>query len=174
MIRDKLPEVTELPLVCVWASWQIHIFASCACAGNAGHVYSDTDFKGNGLVSDPGMHHGTCVTHLPWCKSGSLVRGGGNTFPAFPAHAQPANMRIWQEAHCIGSLYRAQSSVHQPPYKICWASFFICKAKCIFKVNPAYGNNDDLSYVPLVVWLGMAPWRKLRQHGDISISVCNN
>ena len=23
------------------------------------------------------MHHGTCVTHMPWCMSGSLTRGGG-------------------------------------------------------------------------------------------------
>ena len=23
--------------------------------------------------SDPDMHHGTCVTHVPWCKSGSLT-----------------------------------------------------------------------------------------------------
>ena len=29
----------------------------------------------NPLVSDPGMHHGTCVTHVPWCMSGSLTRG---------------------------------------------------------------------------------------------------
>ena len=28
-------------------------------------------------VSDPGMHHDTCVTHVPWCRSGSLTRGGG-------------------------------------------------------------------------------------------------
>ena len=26
-------------------------------------------------VSDPGMHHGTCVTHVPWCMSGSLTSG---------------------------------------------------------------------------------------------------
>ena len=50
------------------------------------------------IVSDPGMHHGTCVTHLPWCTSGSLFRGGGKTFPVFPAHAQPTILRIWQEA----------------------------------------------------------------------------
>ena len=25
--------------------------------------------------------------------------GGGKTFPAFPAHAQPAILRIWQEVH---------------------------------------------------------------------------
>ena len=29
------------------------------------------------LVSDPGMHHDTCVTHVPWCMSGSLTRYGG-------------------------------------------------------------------------------------------------
>ena len=29
------------------------------------------------LVSDPGMNHGTCVTHVPWCMSGSLTRGSG-------------------------------------------------------------------------------------------------
>ena len=34
------------------------------------------------LVSDPDMHHGTCVTHVPWCMQGSLTRGGGETFPA--------------------------------------------------------------------------------------------
>ena len=26
-------------------------------------------------VSNPDMHHGTCVTHVPWCMSGSLTRG---------------------------------------------------------------------------------------------------
>ena len=29
------------------------------------------------LVSDPDMHHGTCMTHVPWCMSGSLTRRGG-------------------------------------------------------------------------------------------------
>ena len=51
------------------------------------------------LVSDPGMHHGTCVTDVPWCMSGSLTTVAGKTFPAFPAHAQPGILRIWQEAH---------------------------------------------------------------------------
>ena len=53
------------------------------------------------LVSDPDMHHGTCVTHVPWCMPGSLTSGyllnrrWGKTFPSFPAHAQPAILRIW-------------------------------------------------------------------------------
>ena len=25
--------------------------------------------------SDPDMHHGTCVTHVPWCMPGSLTSG---------------------------------------------------------------------------------------------------
>ena len=36
------------------------------------------------LVNDPGMHHGTCITHVPWCMSGSLTRGGGENVPGIP------------------------------------------------------------------------------------------
>ena len=28
-----------------------------------------------GTVSDPDMHHGTCVTHMPWCIPGPLTSG---------------------------------------------------------------------------------------------------
>ena len=56
-------------------------------------------------VSNLDTHHGTRVTHVPWCMPGSLTSGflwslvAGKTFPAFPAHAQPAILRIWQVAH---------------------------------------------------------------------------
>ena len=40
--------------------------------------------EGKPLVSDPSMHHGTCVTHVPWCMSGSLTRGGGENVPGIP------------------------------------------------------------------------------------------
>ena len=36
------------------------------------------------LLSDPGMHHGTCVTHVLWCMSGSLTRGSGDNVPGIP------------------------------------------------------------------------------------------
>ena len=58
-------------------------------------------------VSDPDMHHGTCVTHVPGCMPGSLTtsfiwsRRQGKTLQAFPAHAQPAILRIWQEGHWV-------------------------------------------------------------------------
>ena len=30
---------------------------------------------------DPGLHHSSCVTHVSWCMSGSLTRGGGENVP---------------------------------------------------------------------------------------------
>ena len=36
------------------------------------------------LVSGPGIHHGTCVTHVPWCMSGSLTRGGRGNIKGIP------------------------------------------------------------------------------------------
>ena len=57
-----------------WASYQIPIIAGCACPRMSGTFspplrVSDPPL----LVSDPGMHHGTCITHVPWCMSGSLT-----------------------------------------------------------------------------------------------------
>ena len=64
------------------------------------------------LVSDPGMHHGTCVTHVPGCMSGSLTRGDGEDVPSRHSRRmrKPAILRIWQETHdksCI-DLHNAQ------------------------------------------------------------------
>ena len=84
----------------IWTSYQMRKIAGCVCAGNAGNVFPRRWFKRKLLVSDHGMHHGTCVTHVPWCMSESLTCGDGKTFPAFPAHAHP---RIWQEAHMQNS-----------------------------------------------------------------------
>ena len=81
------------------ASCQICKIAGAHAPGMPGTFSPSTQ------VSDPDMHHGTCVTHVPWCMPGSLTssflwnRRRGKTFPAFPAHAQPAILRIWQEAH---------------------------------------------------------------------------
>ena len=36
------------------------------------------------LVNDPGMHHGTCVTQVPWCMSVLLTRDGKEYVPGFP------------------------------------------------------------------------------------------
>ena len=104
--RNSLPNPATnskpYPLVTVsltWASYQIRKIAGCACAGNAGNVFPRRRFQRKLLVSDPGMHHGTCVTHVPWCMSGSLTCGDGENVPGIPGACAPAILRIWQEAH---------------------------------------------------------------------------
>ena len=59
----------RLTLMITHASYQIRKNADCACARNAGNV----SLSPRG--SDPDIHHGTCVTHVPWCMAGSLTSG---------------------------------------------------------------------------------------------------
>ena len=63
------------------------------------------------LVSDPDIHHGTSVTHVPWCILGSLTFGGGENVPGIPGACAPAILRIWQKAHShqIGVLDKSGS-----------------------------------------------------------------
>ena len=53
------------------------------------------------LVSDPEMHHGTCVTHAPWCMSGSLTSGGGGNVPGIPGACATRNFTY----HARGALH---------------------------------------------------------------------
>ena len=46
------------------------------------------------LVSDPGMHHGTCVTHVPLCMSGSLTRSDGENVPGIPGACATCNFCV--------------------------------------------------------------------------------
>ena len=82
-----------------WVSCQIRKSAACACAGNTGNVTPRRRIQRKPLISDTGMHHGTCVTHVPWCMSGSLTRGGGENVPGIPGACAYAIWRICQEAH---------------------------------------------------------------------------
>ena len=77
-----------------WTSYQIRKIAGCACAENARNVSPRRLFQRKPLVSDSGMHHGTCVTHVPWCMSGSLTCGDGENVPGIPGACAPAILRI--------------------------------------------------------------------------------
>ena len=50
-----------------WASYQIRKIAGAHAPGMPG------TFSPSLQVSDPDMHHGTCVTHVPGCMPGSLT-----------------------------------------------------------------------------------------------------
>ena len=79
-----------------WASYQIRKIVGCACAGN---VSPRRRIQRTPRVADPGMHHGTCVTHVSWCMPGLLTRGGGENVPGVPGACAPVIWRIWQEDH---------------------------------------------------------------------------
>ena len=56
-------------------------------------------------VSDPVMHHSTCVTHVPWCMPGSLTSSflwslwRGKRSQHYRRMRNPQFLRIWQETH---------------------------------------------------------------------------
>ena len=52
------------------------------------------------LVSDPGMHHDTCITHVPWCMSGSLTRSGGENVHGIPGACATRNFRHLARGSC--------------------------------------------------------------------------
>ena len=104
-----------------WASYQIRKIAGCACAGNAGNVFPRRRFQRKLLVSDPGMHHGTCVTHVPWCMSGSLTCGDGENVPGIPRACAPAILRIWQEAHVLNGISRPHPKDPRPRPLSLWS-----------------------------------------------------
>ena len=94
------------------------------------------------LVRDPGMHHGTCVSHLPWCMSGLLTCfGGGKRFPAFPAYVQPAILRIWLEAQLI---YHLPSHVNVNMSKMGAFVFISCVKFYRQNINIASIPNYEL------------------------------
>ena len=52
------------------------------------------------LVSDRGMHHGRCLTHVPWCMSGSLTRGGGENVPSIPGACTTCYFKYLVRGQC--------------------------------------------------------------------------
>ena len=63
------------------------------------------------LVSDPGMHHDTCATHVPWYMSGSLTRGGGENVPGIPGECAARNF-----AYLVRSPWEQKA---EAKYKLC-------------------------------------------------------
>ena len=74
-------------------------------------------------VSDPGLHHGTCVTHVPWCMPGSLTSGffevgDGKNFSGIPGACATRNFAYLEEAHLWG-MSRAQNTTQHVCKHIC-------------------------------------------------------
>ena len=62
-------------------------------------------------VSDPDMHHSTCVTHVPWCMPGSLNRIGGENVPGIPGACTTRNFTYLVRGPCKNVWRKWVSSV---------------------------------------------------------------
>ena len=82
-----------------WASCQIRNIAGCACAGNAGNVFPAPTSKETACYRSRHASRHVCDARAVMHVGIANPRWPGKSFPAFPAHAQPTTLRIWQEAH---------------------------------------------------------------------------
>ena len=106
-----------------WAFCQIHKIADCACAGNAGNVFPAIAVQRSRHASRhlrdarAVVHTGSLTGGLPWS------RWRWETFPAFPAHAQPAILRFWWEAH--GTIYTYQKHYVRVTLVSAWCNYCV-------------------------------------------------
>ena len=109
-----------------WASYQIRKIVDCACAGNSGNVFPRRRLQRKPLVSDPGMYHGTCVTHVPWCMSELLTRGGGENVPGIPGACATRNFAYLAR----GPFSAISRMIRSGKYR-----WMVCNASCLFRIG---------------------------------------
>ena len=105
-------------------------------------------------VSDPSMNYGTCVTHVPWCMSGSLTRGGGEYIPGIPGAW--ANTQFYVSGKGLMQTKVCSSWLH----RLCFAQF--CLTRLNDSVLPStrigrivqwmYDNWHSWSLSPLLIF----------------------
>ena len=90
-----------------WASYQIRKIACCACAGMPG------TFSPPPRVSDPDMHHDTCVTHVSWCMPGSLT--SGFLWSRWRGNRSRHSRRMRKLQFCVSGKRPIARPPHEPP-----------------------------------------------------------
>ena len=139
-----------------WASYQIRKIAGCTCAGNAGTVFPRHRLQRKPLVSDPGMHHGTCITHVPWCMSGSLTRGGGENVPGIPGACATSNFTYLSRGPWACIIRQFTLSSAQPNTCVWLSLIFVEGAKrrvtCNFESEYICGYDPAPHNFDRVVW----------------------
>ena len=91
------------------------------------------------LVNDPGMHHGTCVTHVSWCMTGSLNSDGGENVPGIPGACATLNFMYLARGPLRASLWSHESINSWPSddiwsHKSGWA--LVQAMACLYSERP--------------------------------------
>ena len=70
-------------------------------------------------VSDPGMHHGTCVMHVSWYMAESLPHGGRKNVPGIPDACATCNYTYLTRGPCSATCHLFQNkSLWWYPYLV--------------------------------------------------------
>ena len=136
-------------MIISYASCQIRKIASAHAPGMPG------TFPPPLQVSDPDMHHGTCVTHVPWCMPGSLNSGFlwsrrvGETFPAF--------QKEYMERHICYAWGNLERYLFRP----------VISVKSVWRFSEFYVKYEWLRFAVSIDW-----YADLQQHGNKLHQVC--
>ena len=135
--------------------------------------------QGKTQVSDPGMHHGTCVTHVSWCMPGSLFCGGGENVPGIPGACATRNFTYLVRGPCTVCIYRWLSArlqylqcVTTKP-SICLVcdvqdTLYICLIKC-YLIRIIDQINNSTIWLIFSSNIHVSSRRPIRQ---LSLDVC--
>ena len=87
-------------LDCSWANGPLVRYVKLRVAHALGMPET---FSQPSRISDPDMHQGTCVTHVPWCMPGSLISyvGGEENIPSIPDTCATHNFGYLVRGPCL-------------------------------------------------------------------------
>ena len=74
-----------------WASYQIRKNCVLCMRRECRERFPRHRLQMKPQVSDPGIHQGTCITHVPWCMPGSLTHGGKKNATGVPGACATRN-----------------------------------------------------------------------------------
>ena len=87
------------------------------------------------------MHHGTCVTHVPWCMSGSLTRGGGENVPGIPGACATHNF-AYRVTTVTPLLKKKKAGINTVLHKV--VDLFCCHLTSLYYQKWKYNPHCNL------------------------------
>ena len=111
------------------------------------------------LVSDLGMHQGTCVTHVPWCMWRSLTSGGRENVPGILGACEFRNFAylvrgpLWQPSRFS---YNGAFCVVQLDYRLIspllfWRRIYIDFSIILYDMSLFSHNNLSRSHRYVII-----------------------
>ena len=112
------------------------------------------------LVSESGMHHDTCFTHVPWCMSGSLTHGGWENVPSIPGACATRNFTHLARGPC----YKIQHSRLHISWDILSIgnkqeaqSMFALEPKWQVKIKKDHLSDISVNYRAILISINFIP-----------------